>query len=430
MPQENVACSFCGTPRNELPSGLITSNKSSTLLCETCANLASATFAKRRIKAERSDVTLGKPRDIKAFLDQHIIAQERVKRDVAVAVYNHFKRRDASLTKKAGDVEIQKSNILLLGPTGTGKTETFRAISRMLRVPFYIQDCTRLTQQGYVGDDSDDMLRGIMQAAGSDVSKAEWGIILLDEFDKLARKSGRGASGYRDVSGEGVQQGLLKVLEGSKMPITRGMGKNASVNFVGPDGTVRSNVDVIDTTNILFVCAGSFAGIEEVVERRINRGSRLGFGTEDSKRRRLSMTEVYEQVTQDDVLDFGLIPEILGRLPILTSTYELSDTDMVRVLTEPKNSIVKQFEALYAMDDIELQFDQEALIEIGRRAKDMPMGARALRTVVEKVLEPYSFDAPSDPDIVGIRITADVVKNQAPATILRGERREPPMAFA
>lgn len=419
-------CAFCNTPENELPKGGLISSKGSAqvCICLTCIEQGYNWIQKQRVKEVKPDEpTLGKPKDIKGFLDEHIISQERAKRDIAIAVYDHFKRRDAARTKKT-DVEIQKSNILLLGPTGTGKTETFRAISRMLKVPFYIQDCTRLTQAGYVGDDVEDMVRGLVQAAGGDAARAEWGIVLLDEFDKLARKSGRSASGYRDVSGEGVQQGLLKALEGAKMPVPRGMGKMGSINFMGPDGTVKSNVDIIDTTNILFVCAGSFAGIEDIVEQRVNKKSRMGFGADDNVRRKLTMTEVYEKVTQEDILSFGIIPEVLGRLPIMTSTYELSDDDMVRVLTEPKNAIVKQFQALFAMDEIDLTFDRDALVEIGRVAKQMPMGARALRTVLTQVLTPYSYELPSDSECIGLRITADTVKNKAPAVVFRREGKQ------
>jgi ATP-dependent Clp protease ATP-binding subunit ClpX len=421
------SCSFCGTPSNELPKGALLKSQRGAFLCENCIEDGGEAIARRRSKdPSKAERTLRKPAEIKQYLDQHIIAQERVKKDVAVAVYNHFKRRDAHRLKKAGQVEIEKSNILLLGPTGTGKTHTFRALSKMLDVPFYIQDCTRITQAGYVGEDADDILRGLMEAASGDVAKAEWGIVLLDEFDKLARKSGRGASGYRDVSGEGVQQSLLKILEGSKQAVSRGRGKGGSMNFVGPDGQVRSNTDIVDTTNVLFVCAGSFAGIEEVVHRRVNKNTRLGFGTDEHRRKDMSMTAVYENVTQDDILDFGIIPEMLGRLPVLTSTYELSDDDMVRVLTEPQHSIIRQFQALFAMDDIGLEFDREALLEIGRAAKRLPMGARALRTIVEKILRPYSFSAPSDDRLRSIRITADTVTKGSDAILQHGVREPEP----
>lgn len=415
-------CSFCGHEKNEVPGGRFIKGQGDALICDDCVGNAASMLGSSKPKDSKKEPTLGKPREIKAYLDQHIISQERLKKAVATAVYHHFKRRDAARAKKAGDVKIQKSNMLVLGPTGSGKTECFRAISEMLKLPFYVQDCTRLTQQGYVGDDADDMLRGLLQVAGGDVERAQWGIILLDEFDKVARKSGRSASGYRDITGEGVQQGMLRTLEGAQVPVTRGMGKNASVTTIGANGEVRSNVDILDTTNILFVCAGSFAGIEEIVETRVNKTARLGFGSVENQRKKLSKSEVYLAVKQEDILEFGIIPEMLGRLPIITTTLELSNEDMVRVLTEPKNAVVKQFQALFAMDDINLQFDKEALLAIGSEAKKRPTGARGLRGLLEEILSPYAFDAPSFEDIVGLRITADVVAGTAPAVILRQDK--------
>jgi len=422
MPTDHELCSFCGSEKNEVPNNRLIKGQGGSFICESCIGDASNLIANAAAKDKKTETKLGTPHEIKAYLDQHIIAQERLKRSVATAVYHHFKRRDAARAKKAGAAKIQKSNMLVLGPTGSGKTETFRAISEMLKVPFYVQDCTRLTQQGYVGDDSDDMLRGLVQNAGGDIQRAEWGIILLDEFDKVARKSGRSASGYRDITGEGVQQGMLRTLEGCSVPVTRGMGKNVSITSVGPNGEVRSNVDVLDTTNILFVAAGSFAGIDEVVERRVNKSSRLGFGAEDTKRRKLTLNDVYTQVKGEDILEFGIIPEMLGRLPIVTSTLELSDEDMVKVLTEPKNALVKQYQALFAMDDIDLQFEDEALLEIGREAKRRPTGARGLRSILEETLAPYAYDGPSM-DIASIRVTADVIKGKGVPVIVDGRQK-------
>jgi ATP-dependent Clp protease ATP-binding subunit ClpX len=423
MPTTDQHCSFCLHAKNEVPDGrLIKGQEEGTYICADCAKGSSEIFLKEITREKRGEVALGKPKEIKAYLDRHIISQDRLKTTVATAVYHHFKRREASKMLKSGGVAIQKSNMLVLGPTGSGKTETFRAISRLLKVPFYVQDCSRLTQQGYVGDDADDMLRGLIQDASGDVARAEWGIILCDEADKIARKSGRSASGYRDITGEGVQQGLLRIIEGCKVPVTRGMGKNASVTTVGADGTVRSNVDVIDTTNILFVFAGSFAGIEEIVDRRVNKASRLGFGSQSNEKKRLSLDEAYRTVVPDDVLEFGYIPELLGRLPILTSTYELSEEDMVRVLTEPENAIVKQYKALFAMDDIALEFDNEALLAIGREAKKRPTGARSLRSIVEETLAPYAYNLPSEGDATGLRITAESICARGEAVVTRTER--------
>jgi endopeptidase Clp ATP-binding regulatory subunit ClpX len=292
----------------------------------------------------------------------------------------------------------------------TGKTELARSIAKMLNVPFYVGDATRLTQAGYVGDDVESLLQGLIQAADGDIERAQWGVIFLDEVDKLARKSGRGATGFRDVTGEGVQQALLKLLEGSKVVVPRGM--NAKAVVAGGGGA-----DVIDTGNILFIGAGSFAGIEEIIGQRLNKGSGIGFGKDTAKK--LDNSTIYKAVTEDDVLEFGLIPEIMGRLPILTTTIDLTDDEMVRILTEPKNAIIKQFQALFSMDNVDLQFDEGALKAIGREAKKRPTGARALRSIVESILRPYSFDTPTDSTIEAIRITEAVVTEGAPALIVR-----------
>jgi ATP-dependent Clp protease ATP-binding subunit ClpX len=427
MANEILRCNVCHRASNEVRNLIAAPLKQGgeVLICDRCnGEIAEAMEAenRHRQKATVKEEPLRKPREIKAFLDQHVIAQERAKQDVAVAVYNHFKRRDrarAAKIEKAEGVEIQKSNIMLLGPSGTGKTELFRAIARMLKVPFYVADATRLTQAGYVGDDVESMLQGLLQAANGDPEKAQWGIIFIDEFDKLARKSGRGASGYRDVSGEGVQQSLLKLIEGSMVPVPRGMGKGGTVITIGADGTAKPSLDMLDTTNVLFVCAGSFDGIQETVDRRINKSSRLGFGANESTKRKLDLTDVYSAITEEDILDFGIIPELLGRLPVRTSTLPLTDTDMVRVLTEPKHSIIKQFRALFAYDNIDLVFTDDALLEIGRLAKSRPTGARALRSIVEDLLRPYSFDAPSDATIASITVTADVVKGEKAAEVTR-----------
>jgi len=406
-PSTVAKCSFCNRPRNEVKQ-LIAASDQGPFICNRCLkeSWAAIQVADAQQNQKREE-PLRKPIEIKAFFDTHVIAQEKAKTDMAVAVYHHFKRREASKKGMTPEgIEIQKSNILLMGPSGTGKTELARSIAKMLNVPFYVGDATRLTQAGYVGDDVESLLQGLIQAADGDIERAQWGIIFLDEIDKLARKSGRGATGFRDVTGEGVQQALLKLLEGSKIVVPRGTSK-----------LMNEGADVVDTTNILFIGAGSFAGIEELVEQRLNKGAGIGFGT--NERRKVTKTEIYLAMTEDDVLDFGLIPEMMGRLPVLTTTLELSDEDMVRVLTEPKNAIIKQFKASFAMDGIDLQFDDDALKAIGREAKKRPTGARALRSIVEAVLRPYAYEAPSDPSIKAIRITEDVVMGTAKALIVR-----------
>lgn len=401
-----LRCSFCNRPRNEVKN-LISASEHGPFICNRCIGEGWQALRVEEAQAkQKQEEPLRKPHEIKALLDQHVIAQDKAKTDVAVAVYNHYKRRQAAAKKGPGTVEIQKSNILLMGPSGTGKTELARSVARMLNVPLYVGDATRLTQAGYVGDDVESLLQGLIQAAGGDVERAQWGIVFIDEFDKLARKSGRGATGFRDVTGEGVQQALLKLLEGSQVVVPRGVNKMAT-----------EGADVIDTSNILFIGAGSFAGIEELVEKRLNKGAGIGFGT--STRRTVEKTEIYLNMTEDDVLEFGMIPEVMGRLPVLTTTLELTDSDMVRILTEPKNAIVKQFKALFDMDGIDLQIDDGALKAIGQEAKKRPTGARGLRSILENILRPYCFDLPSDPTVKALRITEDVVRKGAPALIVR-----------
>lgn len=409
-------CEFCKRPANEVKQ--LIGDKDGPFICNRCVELASETIItqQKNALARPEEKPLLKPREIKAFLDQHVISQDKTKMDVAVAVYNHYKRREAIRKGLKLDCEIQKSNILMLGPSGTGKTECARTISKMLGVPFYVADATKMTQAGYVGDDVESMVQGLLQDSGGDVERAEWGIIFLDEIDKVARKSGRGASGYRDVTGEGVQQALLKMVEGSKITAPRGMGSK----MISSAGQA---CDIVDTANVLFICAGSFAGIEEVVRKRVNKDVRLGFGS--AKKKEMDEKEVYLSIEEEDILEFGIIPELAGRLPVLTSTLPLTEDEMVQILTEPKNAIVKQFKALFQMDGIDLQFDEAALRAIGREAKKRPTGARALRSILEKVLRPYSFDYPSEEEVTAVRITEDVVLGKGDAVVVREGRKAP-----
>ena len=397
MPDHQIKCSFCGRPRNEVKQ--IVAGAEGSFICNKCVEAAAKSMGdKCKNTTEAKEEPLKKPAEIKAYLDKHVIGQEKAKTDISVAVYNHFKRRDALRKgiQLPDGVEIQKSNILLTGPSGVGKTEISRAISKLLKVPFYVADATRLTQAGYVGDDVESLLQGLLADADNDVERAEWGIVFLDEFDKLARKSGRGASGYRDVSGEGVQQALLKMIEGGKVAVPRGM----NARIISSSG---QSTDMIDTKNILFICAGSFAGIEECVHNRLNKDTRLGFGGRGKEQAKGE--SIYSQLIEEDILDFGLIPELVGRIPILTACLPLSEDDMVRVLTEPQNALVKQYKALFTMDGVGLTFDAEALRAIGAMANKRPTGARALRSILEELLRPYFFTVPSDPTIKNIRVT-------------------------
>lgn len=411
-------CVFCRKPKNEVKRLLETDTAAICSKCVAGAVQALGAEVPTATKAKEEKPLL-RPKEILAWLDQFVISQDKAKKDIAVAVYNHYKRREAVrkglvANEELGKVEIQKSNILLLGPSGTGKTEIGRAIARMLGVPFYVADATKMTQAGYAGDDVESMLQGLIGDAGGDIERAEWGIIFIDEIDKLARKSGRSISGSRDVTGEGVQQALLKLVEGSKVIVPRGMTR-----FVGEKGA-----DVIDTTNILFIGAGSFAGIEEVVTKRVNQTTSIGFGSGEGKKKP-KMKEVYLQVLEEDVLEFGMIPEMIGRFPVLTTTLPLTEEELVLILTEPKNALVKQFKALMAMDGISLLFDQDALKAIGREAQKRPTGARALRSILEDLLRDYVFEHAGDPTVQVIQVTQAVVEKSAKAHIVRANPQQP-----
>jgi ATP-dependent Clp protease ATP-binding subunit ClpX len=429
MATSKERCSFCGKAKNEVKQNvLVAAGNDGPWICLKCIDESKrAVEEASRRDASNKEEPLKRPNEIKAYLDEFVIGQDRAKTDIALAVYNHYKRRE--ILKRGGSisidvdgqdepVEIDKSNILLLGPSGTGKTHIARGIARMLKVPFYVADATRLTMSGYVGDDVETILQGLIADADQDLERAQWGIAFIDEFDKIARKSGRSASGYRDVTGEGVQQALLKLLEGSRVPVPRGMGSKVVV--AGAGGS-----DMIDTTNILFIGAGSFAGIEECVERRVNRTASMGFGSHSRKRfDPLDKTSIYSQVTEEDILDFGMIPELIGRMPVLTSTYDLTEDEMIEVLTKPKNAIVKQFRAMAKMDNIDLQFDEGALRAVAREAKKRPTGARALRGILERVLQPITFQAPSDIGIAAIRITEEVVTGKGTPIYVRRDVKQ------
>jgi ATP-dependent Clp protease ATP-binding subunit ClpX len=400
-----VACSFCFRSRNEVKALLEGGGKAAVFICDRCMDdglkVIKKSAALTKDGHKRQKIVLQKPTAIKAFLDDHVIGQEKAKVDLSIAVYNHYRRREAILEGvNLGDVEIQKSNILLMGPSGVGKTELARTIAKLLNVPFCVGDATRLTQAGYVGDDVESLIQGLLMDARGDIELAQWGICFIDEFDKLARKSGRSGSGVRDVGGEGVQQSILKMLEGTVISIPRGPGARAGMMSVS---------DEVDTSNILFICAGSFAGIEEVIGARINNRAHVGFGSVD--RQKLDKTSTYMAVTDEDILEFGLIPELLGRLPVVTTCIDLTEAEMIRIITVPKNAILKQFTALFKLDGIDLQFDDEALVAIAREAKKRPTGARALRAIIESALSSCSFHTRSQLGVASIRITVGVIEN-------------------
>lgn len=414
---DETRCGACGRGANEVLGFFRIAFQSGDrpLICNRCvADLADKAAQARHPNAKtKQRPPLKKPREIKAHLDKYVIGQDQAKRTIALAVYNHFKRREDFIVRrreeKEEDIEINKSNILLLGPSGTGKTEIARSIARLLKIPFHVADATKLTMSGYVGDDVESLLQGLVSDAGGEVERAEWGIVVVDECDKMARKSGRGSTGFRDVTGEGVQQALLKLVEGSKISVPR----NGSKAGVGAPS------DLMDTSNVLFIFAGSFAGMEEIVQRRLSKSSRIGFGTDTVRPRDLTLSEVYDHVTEDDFLEFGLIPELLGRLPVRTSTRALTEEELVRILTEPRNALIKQHRKLFSLDGIDLQFDDDALRAIAHEATKRTTGARALATIVEAVIAPFAFDAPSDSTIESIRVTADAVIGNGEAEILR-----------
>lgn len=409
-------CNFCNRPRNEVKQLVVRDNAAICNRCiESCArNLDAGTKSAQLVEAPREE-TLPTPREIKAYLDEYVIGQEQAKVVLSTAVYNHYLRRKCknstpsiTVEGKSEEVEIDKSNILLLGPTGTGKSHLARTIARFLKVPFHVGDATRLTQAGYVGDDVESLIAGLITNAQGDVAAAEWGIVFLDEVDKLA--SSRGTSGgFRDISGEGVQQSLLKLLEGSRVPVPRGVGGKSGQATV---------YDTVDTTNILFVCAGSFAGIEDIVGKRLNKGAKMGFGSDAKKS--VGKEETYRSFNGQDILDFGIIPEMLGRLQVLTSTLELSEDDMIKVLSQPKNAVAKQYMAMFGLNDIDLTFTPDALRAIAKEAKKQPTGARALRSIVERILSQLMFDLPGDDNVTRVTITEETVTSGKAVMTFRG----------